>query len=141
MEPTRWKPVRQALGQFHSYLAPHILPFEIRNATDWQWSDKQYDELRPSGFPTHLRGIYLLFDKKEVLLYVGVAMVNFEKRVWSHDKWLDRRWIDIIPIQDKHLFLAPSLEFFLICRLRPTKNTSFSGYTVPDGPLIGCEPE
>jgi hypothetical protein len=47
---------------------------------------------------------------------------------------LNRRWIDVIPIRDEFAFLALSLEFFLICRLRPTSNTSFSGYDIPAYP-------
>jgi hypothetical protein len=73
--------VRRALRDFQSYLAPHVPTLEFVNATDAWWTEEEYNRLRPPGFPTRMRGVYLLFDENEVLLYVGVAMVSFDKRV------------------------------------------------------------
>lgn len=131
MQLARWIPVRKALDDFRTYLAPHIPDFDLLNATDAHWTEDEYRRLRPKGFPTRLCGVYLLFDEAELLQYVGVAVVNFDKRVWSHDTWIERRWIDIIPIRDEFVFLAPSLEYFLICRLAPRHNKSFNGHTIP----------
>ena len=55
-------------------------------------------------------------------------MWHFDKRVWSHQSRLEYRWIDIIPFDEEHYFLAPALEFFLICKLNPLDNRVFRGY-------------
>ena len=132
----RWMGVRSALADFQKYLAPHIAPFPLIAANDFWWSDEEYYLRRPDGFPSRLRGVYLIFDDDARLLYVGSALVNFDKRVWSHDtnfkfRDMQRRWTDIIALPDEYAFLGLSLEYFLICRLQPACNTSFSGYEVP----------
>jgi len=83
-----------------------------------------------------MRGVYLIFDEHEELLYAGVALVNFDNRVWSHDacfeSWdVERRWTDVIELQPEYAFLGLSLEYFLICRLNPRCNTSYKGYEIP----------
>jgi hypothetical protein len=66
-------------------------------------------------------------------LYVGLAMYCFEKRVWTHDAHMPRHWIDIIPIVDDYIILAPALEFYLITSLKPALNTVYQNYTCPEG--------
>ena len=132
----RWQQLRAALADFRSYLSPDIPPFPILAANDYWWDDDEYKRNRPVGFPSKMRGVYLMYDANGELMYVGVALVNFDKRVWSHDDLFashsdERRWTDIISINPEHAFLALSLEYFLICRLRPKYNTAYSGYEVP----------
>jgi hypothetical protein len=139
----RWQAVRTVLGEFRSYLAPHVPPFRLVAANDSWWDDEEYRRSRPTGFPSKMRGVYLISDAAGELLYVGVALVNFDKRVWSHDAMftangVERRWTDVIALEPEYAFLALSLEYFLICRLRPRCNTSYSGYEVPP---TGCSPD
>ena len=127
MTLSRWEPVLEAIAVFRSYLAPNVPPFELIAANDKRWTDEEYGRLRPSGFPARLRGVYLIYDDAEALLYVGMATVCFDKRVWKHGH-AARRYTDIIVFGDEHLFLAPALEYFLITQLRPPKNTAFRGH-------------
>ena len=127
----RWQPVIPVLREFDSALSKHVPPTSVLAASDGEWSDEEYERLRPKGFPSNLRGVYLLFDSPGELLYVGLAMWCFDKRVWSHDSEMDRRWVDIIPFDDQHIFLAPALEFFLIARLSPPYNKTYKGHTIP----------
>jgi hypothetical protein len=131
----RWNAVRSALEEFRTYLAPHVPIFPLIAANDAQWCDEEYRRLRPKGFPSRMRGVYLIYDENEELIYVGVTLVNFDKRVWSHDAGLRilgirRRWTDIIELPPEYAFLGLSLEHFLICRLSPRCNTSYVGYGI-----------
>jgi hypothetical protein len=128
MTLSRWDPVLEAIAVFRSYLAPNVPPFELIAPVDRRWTDEEYGRRRPRGFPCRLRGVYLIYDDAEVLLYIGLATDCFDKRVWSHDSRLPRHYTDIIVFGEEHLFLAPALEYFLITRLRPTKNTTFRGH-------------
>ena len=130
-DPLRWRAVRTSLDDFRKYLSPDVPCFPIVAANDFKWSEEEYNRLRPKGFPTKLNGVYLIFDEQEVLLYVGVSVVNFDKRVWSHDSHFkacgaQRRWTDIIVLPRECAFLGLSLEYFLICRLRPRWNTVYA---------------
>jgi excinuclease UvrABC nuclease subunit len=70
--------------------------------------------------------VYLIFDRDEHLIYVGVAGW-LDKRIWSHDQQPEfvsrpRRWTDVILFDQSCAFLAPALEEFLIARLEPAHN-------------------
>jgi len=125
MSLPRWQPALDAIDEFRSHFAEHVPPFELVAACDKHWTDEEYRRLRPHGFPRGLRGVYFIFDDAETLQYIGVATGCFDKRVWSHGQWLSRRYTDIIALDDSHIFLAPSLEYFLITRLRPMGNSVF----------------
>ena len=132
----RWQQLRAALVEFRSHLAPHVAPFKLTAANDSWWDNDEYKRLRPAGFPSRMRGVYLMYDETGELMYVGVALVNYDKRVWSHDAKFEaheaeRRWTDVIEFEPEYAFLALSLEYFLICRLRPKYNHAYSGYEVP----------
>ena len=129
-DPSRWEPIIPLLREFESFLSDKVARLRIVFACDRHWSEDEYKRRRPPGFPSNLRGVYLIFDPAEALRYVGVAMFNYDKRVWSHDAELERRWTDIIPFDDRHLFLALSFEFFLISRLKPPGNKVYRGYDV-----------
>jgi hypothetical protein len=135
LELPRWNLVRSALNEFRSCLAPHVPQFSLLAANDYAWTNEEYKRLRPDGFPSRTRGVYLIFDRAEELLYVGSSLVNFDKRVWSHDQLFNsqrvqRRWTDVIVLPSEYAFLAPSLEYFLICKLRPRFNGTFMRHEV-----------
>ena len=128
MELNRWQPIIPVIAEFQSYLSTEVQSLKVIAATDRNWTETEYKKFRPSGFPSRLRGVYLIFDPLGKLLYIGVSMFNYDSRVWTHDDDLKRRWIDIIPFEDRYAFLALSLEFFLITRLKPPFNKVYKDY-------------
>ena len=129
MEETvrRWAGLNEALKVFRTFLsasAPSdIKPFE---AAQWQKNAKpEYPFTQPRWLPSKNGGVYLLYDNDGQLLYVGVARVNFDKRVWTHSE-MAWKYLDVIPFDDQYLFLASALEHFLILRLKPFKNKSLN---------------
>ena len=128
----RWTSICEHLRRFERDYCPAVMPpLTILNGSDRTWTDAEYQARRPAGFPDNMRGVYLLFDPTETLLYVGVAMWSFDKRVWAHDEWGSRRYIDVIPFSDRWLPLALSLEFVLIQALHPPENTTYRNYGLP----------
>ena len=127
---SRWQSIAPVLDEFQTFLCPGLPRFELVAADDSQWSDDRYKAQRATGVFSR-RGVYLIFDQSEALQYVGVAMYTFQKRIWSHDEWVRRRWTDVIPFPDESYFLARALEFFLIVRLRPPANTQYRDYDIP----------
>lgn len=123
----RWKAVEDQIQQFRSFLAPSVPSFKVMHAVDRQWSDDEYNNKKPEGFPFNSRGVYLIYggEGTEELLYVGSATKNYASRVFMHDEKIERRHIDIIPFEEKYLSLSVALEFFLISRLRPPGNSSY----------------
>ena len=134
IEP-RWQPIIPHLGEFQRYLAENIPPLEILAANDRAWSQERYLDQEKSGIFNQY-GVYLIFAPDESLQYIGVAMNRFHDRIWSHDDYVDRRWTDIVPLPHAYYFLAPALEFFLICRLRPPMNRTYRAYTILELPKI-----
>jgi len=130
MSECRWELIVPHLRDFQSYLAEHVPQLRIQNATDRQWSNDRYKQQCQTGI-FNQRGVYLIFDNKETLQKVGVAMNTFHDRIWSHDWYIERRFIDVIPFPDEYCFLALALEYFLICRLHPPKNSVYQGHTIP----------
>lgn len=136
--PSRWRAVATVLEEFGTYLSERVPRLQLTAACDKNWSDAEYRRLRPRGFPGKLHGVYLIFDDSERLQYVGLATTCFDKRVWTHDRHVQRRFTDIIPIDDAHMFVAPSLEYSLIVRLKPVGNRAFTTHVLPHViPLVG----
>jgi|GEM_PF-6640606 len=133
MKETRWEPIIPHLKVFQRYLASDIPNLKIEHINDRRWSEERYHEQRKTGAYKRY-GVYLIFDPCEVLQYVGVAMNRFDDRIWSHDAYLERMLTDVIAIPHEYYFLGPALEFFLICRLNPPKNTVYRRYTIPELP-------
>lgn len=130
MIEARWGPVLPHLSDFQRHLAARVPLLQIEIGNDGLWAQDQYlQQCKTNVFNRY--GVYLLFAPDESLQYVGLAMNSFHDRIWSHDEDVDRRWTDLIPIEHEYYCLAPALEFFLICRLRPPKNTIYRGYTIP----------
>ena|SRR5260221_2330799 len=141
----RWRAVRNALDEFQRYMSPQVPPFQTVAAYDYDWNSEEYKRRRPQGFPSRLHGVYLIYNEQNELLYVGAALFNFDKRVWSHDSTFTSceaqpRWIDIIPLAPAYAFLGLSLEYFLICRLKPKCNKSYKGYQIPVTLCENAEP-
>ena len=126
----RWASVIPSLDEFQRHLDPRVTKLPIQFADDSTWSNEQY-ELEAKKGTYRKCGVYLIFDANEELQYIGVAMDGFSKRIWMHDAEVDRRFTDLIPFPPEHYFLAPALEFFLLCRLRPSKNKVYREYTIP----------
>ncbi len=126
----RWRAVESCLEEFQQHLAPHVPKFELRFADDSTWTDERYEEEAKTGVFGEC-GVYLIFNENEALQYIGVAMNGFARRIWMHDEDVDRRYTDLISIPRQFYFLAPALEFFLVCRLRPPKNKVYRNYTIP----------
>ncbi|MEM1444671.1 MAG: hypothetical protein AAGF84_01320 [Planctomycetota bacterium] len=128
--PNRWKPIVAILDEFQSHLASHVPKIKIQAANDRGWSELRYQEERRKG-TFRQYGVYLMFGPDETLQYVGLAMNAFNDRIWSHDAYVERQWTDIIAFSHENYFLAPALEFFLICRLQPPMNSQYKSYTLP----------
>lgn len=128
---TRWKPIIPQLREFELSLAEDLRCLQIVVGNDKQWSDTRYRKQVSTGIFSDKRGVYLMFDPKGDLQYVGKAMNAFDDNIWAkkHDAY--RRWTDLIPFEHRAYFLAPALEFFLISRLDPPRNSQYRGYTIP----------
>ena len=120
----RWTTVNEALDRFRSFLSPSVAAnVKILKATRKDLLESpEYNKYRPAGFPSGLCGVYLMYGKNEELLYVGLARVSYDKRVWTHDKDVNWHYLDIIPFEGERLFLASALEEFLINACRPAVN-------------------
>jgi hypothetical protein len=132
MSEDRWKLIAPHLNGFQQHLAAHIPVLRIENATDRLLSDERYRQQCKTGI-FNQQGVYLIFDDREALQYVGVAMNTFHHRIWTHDAHMERRFIDVIPFPNEFCFLALALEYFLICRLRPPKNAIYQGHEISTG--------
>ena len=127
--------IQNALVEFQTYLSDKVPKLELINAVNKDWSTEEYKQhqktgIVPQGFPSKLKGVYVLFDWNEQFKYIGVATYNYDKRVWTHDKHFEEAemWrgdIDIIPLSDEFSFIAPSLEYYLITRLKPSLNSTY----------------
>ena len=121
----RWARLRECLAEFQSFLSARVPALTVTNACDFHWSDEVWKAKRDSKLLRQC-GVYLMFDKDEYLIYVGVAGW-LDKRIWSHDEQAEfrrrhRRWTDVILLAKEHAFFAPALEQFLIARLEPAHN-------------------
>lgn len=138
-EPARWASVLPLLAEFQSSLSPSVPQLKIIPANDRQWTLDRYEKENKKGtFKQY--GVYLLYDPEGVLRYVGVAMNSFHDRIWSHEADVNRRWTDLIPFPIEYYYLAPALEFFLIARLKPTMNTTYRSYSVPEKQIDSDSP-
>lgn len=68
------------------------------------------------------RGVYLIFDRRHRLIYVGSTIHTFDGRIWRYNL-PDQARIDLICFDDRHAPFALALELFLIARCKPTYNT------------------
>jgi hypothetical protein len=105
-EETRWVEAQEALSEFQSYLAPHVPTLRIERAID------------VNGWP-RLQGVYLIYDKQDRLLYVGMTLDCFQNRIRDHERKFETPWIDLIVFPPELSFLAPALEVFLHKHLHP----------------------
>lgn len=135
----RWESIVPFLKEFQDYLGPRVPELEIQFGNDRRWSDERYEEQVRTGIFEQY-GVYLIFEADEALQYVGLAMNRFQERIWMHDAYVNRQFTDLIPFRYEHYFLAPALEFFLVCRLRPPKNKVYRDYTIPPWQLDGPTP-
>jgi hypothetical protein len=68
--------------------------------------------------------VYLIFDDSESKIYIGATIDRQladrcrEHRTGASDLTITPRWIDVIPFDRKWEFLAPSLELYLIYKVK-----------------------
>jgi hypothetical protein len=117
------------IRDFRRYLYPGFPSIDIRIGYDFSWEKALYKAARKDR-RFHKCGVYLIFDAKETLRYIGKAIYIFDKRIWKHNV-PDARYIDLVPFDDRHAHFCLALEHFLICRLKPTYNTQGKGYEIP----------
>lgn len=134
MEMKRSAQVQQAICDFKRDFIDSFPELIIRNAYDSNWSKEDWNQNKLKGFSSSLRGVYLAYTDEGTLQYVGVASTNFSKRVWSHNDWLEYRYIDIIPFEPRYFHFALALEYYLIAKLKPKQNNAFLGHELPDSP-------
>ena len=129
----RWEQVGLKITDFRKVVCVDAPPFTIRAAYDYQWSKEQYKSVLKADRRFQDSGVYLIFSANEELIYVGVAMYTFEKRIWRHPNLdeLGACFIDTISFDDPYKPLAIALEWFLITRLKPKGNKVAVGYDVP----------
>lgn len=130
--------IQNAIVEFQSFLSDKVPKLELIKPVHKDWSPEEYKQHQmtgvvPKGFPSRLKGVYILFDWEDQLKYIGVATYNYDKRVWTHDKHFEaaEMWrgdIDIIPLTDEFSFIAPSLEYYLITRLKPMLNSTYKNH-------------
>jgi hypothetical protein len=125
----RWDKIQQSINEFQNQLNSSVPNLKIIQATDKKWTKAEYQSNKPVGFPFKMAGVYLLFNTDDELLYIGVSTVCFNKRIWHHDNRLkSRRFIDIIPFEDKFIHFAPALEYFLITRHHTPGNKTYKNH-------------
>jgi hypothetical protein len=132
----RWERIIAEITDFRKLLCSDAPAFSIEFAYDYEWSNGPlYKQSRKDWRYSHC-GVYLIFSGAEELVYIGVAMYSFDKRIWTHPNLdeLGARHIDLIPFDDRFKPMAVALEWFLITRLKPNGNKVAVGYEVPVDP-------
>lgn len=128
MPPSRWAPIEEAIHEFQGHLAPHVPQFKIEKGVNCAES---YPTRKTACPPLQKYGVYLIFDDSESQVYIGMAL---DRRLIN--RCLDHltvkpftrfipRWVDVIPLDWKWAFFAPSLERYLI-----EKVSLMEGYTI-----------
>lgn len=106
----RWVEVEEALAEFQELLAPNVPKLRVVRSVD-------VDEWE------RLKGVYLLYDEGDRLLYIGSTLDCFSNRAKCHARrFLAVKYTDLIVLPDKIDFMALALERFLISRLFPFHN-------------------
>lgn len=114
VSPSRWAPIEEAIHEFQAHLAQHVPQFKIENGVDCAES---YPGRKAASLPLTRKGVYLIFDDSESLVYIGVTIMRpLSERIRDHrtSKLFTPRWIDVIPFDWEWAFFAPSLEEFLL---------------------------
>lgn len=147
---------RIAVDEFKRLIAPELLgqirlsdPYYMVDcpARKAHWPPTSYGEVW-SGGPWS--GVYLIFDRSDVLLYVGKA-VSIGTRMNAYFQGRDAsRVVDtrlaekdagivrIVALNDDGSgihYLAPALEWFLISKLGPPCNTHYRAFAEDSEPI------
>jgi hypothetical protein len=144
----RLKEVSRALHEFESYLCDEVpngfavyewKPFTTCLADDNRWNAADAAVFRLDGYPKVRRGIYIhsdacsaddpsgepCGDRFSVIRYIGHTVGNFDsprRNKDVHGKTFRYRWTDVILVPGQASFLSPSLEMFLLRKVRTTNN-------------------
>jgi hypothetical protein len=113
-----------AVDAFSTCLASNIPRPEVVQITDAEWEREEYDRHRLAVGYHKKSGVYAMFSGLGELLYIGKGMSEKLKldRCWASD-CDDRRWILAVPFDPEWDYLVPSLEVFLIRRMKPKYNS------------------
>lgn len=102
----RWATIEPELEEFQRLLAPTVPRLIIETQSDvLKWQTKN--------------GVYLLFDEREQLIWIGYTLNGFNSRIVRHTGDKLWKWTDLIVFPDEFEFFAPALETFLRRRLLP----------------------
>lgn len=152
----RMKEVSKVLREFESFLCDDVpagfqkhewKPFSIIFADDKHWTHTEAAAFRPVAYPKSMRGIYIHSDActaddpvgqpckdgYSVIRYIGKSTEDYDaprRTKSSNGKFIKYRWTDIIPLWGKARFLIPSLEMFLLEKVRTTDNRQYQDRTL-----------
>jgi hypothetical protein len=107
----RWTLIEPELHRFQSYLIPEARRLRLERDTDVLDGKVQ-------------KGVYLLFDDREQLIYIGFSLDGFGNRFARHRLRFEWKWADFIVFPNELEFFAPALEAFLVNHFRPPLNAS-----------------
>lgn len=113
---SRWLDVLAQISRFREFFVEGKLPPFRPVACRTIGHDRDLDVSRKAT------GVYLLFDRNEKLLYIGVTGISVESRVRNHAKSFEWAYEDIIEIKGDLYWVACGLERFLIDALKPEFN-------------------
>jgi hypothetical protein len=119
MSPSRWAPIERMIREFQEYLAPTVSQLKIENGVDCAES---YPASRAASPALKKHGVYLIFDGTESQIYIGATidrqLIDRCLEQLKKPKRFTPRWIDVIPFDREWEFLAPSLELYLIYKVK-----------------------
>jgi hypothetical protein len=138
------------IREFQGHLAPKVPQLQIEKGVDCA---EPYPARKAVSQPLNKQGVYLIFDDSESKIYIGSTIDRpLADRCRDHIRGFAKRfgfkprWIDIIPFGREWEFFAPSLESYLIykvkrkehgCTLESVNQRSASSATVRNlGELI-----
>jgi hypothetical protein len=136
MSPSRWAPIEEMICEFQGHLAPTVPQFKIEEGVDCADS---YPSSKAASPALKKRGVYLIFDDSESLIYIGMAIErSLIERIRNHrtSKRFTPRWIDVIPFDWEWLFFAPSLELFLIDKFARMKGVTLDNKLGTQGAVV-----
>jgi hypothetical protein len=120
-EPSRWAPIEEMIREFQGFFVPTVPLLKIENGVDCAES---YPASKAASPALKKHGVYLIFDGTESQIYIGATIDRqLIDRCLEHlkakpFKRFTPRWIDVIPFDRGWEFLAPSLELYLIYKVK-----------------------
>ena len=135
---SRWAQIEKLLHEFQTFLAPNLMQLKVEKGIDCLATGRLIQECPLLG----QRGVYLIFDEHESLMYIGSAatqpLLNRVRSQILSPRFGNRpRWIDLIPFEWKWSFFIPALELYLIRKVGPHSGSALVNKVgVIDGILL-----